>query len=130
LPGKAQASPHFVCGIGDAAHAMSPIGGVGINLAIQDAVAAANILTPRLRKGILTMRDLEAVQRRRTFPTHATQRLQLIIQNNVISRVLSGSQPLTAPWLICLVNRLPFLRRIPARLIGLGFRPEHIRSPT
>jgi len=119
--------PGLLC-IGDAAHAMSPIGGVGINLAIQDAVAAANILTPRLRKGILTTRDLEAVQRRRTFPTRATQRLQLIIQNNVISRVLSSSKPLTPAWPLRLFNRWPFLRRIPARLVGLGFRPEHIQS--
>jgi 2-polyprenyl-6-methoxyphenol hydroxylase-like FAD-dependent oxidoreductase len=117
--------PGLLC-IGDAAHAMSPIGGVGINLAIQDAVAAANILTPAFRQGAPTDRDLQAVQNRRTFPTRATQRLQLIIQNNVIRRVLASTKPLTLPWLFRLLQRYPYLRRIPARLIGIGFRPEHI----
>jgi 2-polyprenyl-6-methoxyphenol hydroxylase-like FAD-dependent oxidoreductase len=117
--------PGLLC-IGDAAHAMSPIGGVGINLAIQDAVAAANILAPAFRQGTPTDRDLQAVQKRRTFPTRATQRLQLIIQNNVIRRVLASTKPLTLPWLFRLLQRYPYLRRIPARLIGIGFRPEHI----
>ena len=117
--------PGLLC-IGDAAHAMSPIGGVGINLAIQDAVAAANILGPALLRGQVTERDLHAVQKRRTFPTRATQRLQLTIQNNVIRRVLNSTQPLTLPWFFRLFNRFPYLRRIPARIIGLGFRPEHI----
>jgi 2-polyprenyl-6-methoxyphenol hydroxylase-like FAD-dependent oxidoreductase len=119
--------PGLLC-IGDAAHAMSPIGGVGINLAIQDAVAAANILAPAFRHGAPTDRDLQAVQERRTFPTRATQRLQLIIQNNVIRRVLASTKPLTLPWLFRLLQRFPYLRRIPARLIGIGFRPEHITS--
>jgi 2-polyprenyl-6-methoxyphenol hydroxylase-like FAD-dependent oxidoreductase len=120
--------PGLLC-IGDAAHAMSPIGGVGINLAIQDAVAAANILGPALLLGTPTEQDLRAVQNRRMFPTRATQRLQLTIQNNVIQRVLTSSKPLTLPLFFKLFQRIPYLRRIPARLIGVGFRPEHIRLP-
>ena len=120
--------PGLLC-IGDAAHAMSPIGGVGINLAIQDAVAAANILGPALLRGTPTEQDLRAVQNRRMFPTRATQRLQLTIQNNVIQRVLSSTKPLTLPWFFKLFQRIPYVRRIPARLIGVGFRPEHIRLP-
>jgi len=115
--------------IGDAAHAMSPIGGVGINLAIQDAVAAANILGSKLAAGNLSTHDLQAVQRRREFPTRATQRLQIIVQNNVIRRVLASTQPLTLPWPLKLMQRWPFLRRIPARVIGMGFRPEHVGTP-
>jgi len=114
--------------IGDAAHAMSPIGGVGINLAIQDAVAAANILGTKLLQGTPTESELHAVQRRREFPTRATQRLQLVIQNNVIRRVLGSSKPLSLPWILKLMRRWPFLRRIPARLIGIGFRPEHVKT--
>ena len=121
--------PGLLC-IGDAAHAMSPIGGVGINLAIQDAVAAANILGPAfLRGGTPSQRNLDAVQKRRMFPTRATQRLQLTIQDNVISRVLSSTKPLTLPWFFKLFQRIAYLRRIPARLIGVGFRPEHINFP-
>ncbi|MGA3348715.1 MAG: FAD-dependent oxidoreductase [Candidatus Sulfotelmatobacter sp.] len=120
--------PGLLC-IGDAAHAMSPVGGVGINLAIQDAVAAANILAAKLAAGNLTDADLQAVQRRREFPTRATQRLQIFIQNGVIKRILSSDHPLTAPWPIKLLQRWPRLRRIPARVIGMGFRPEHVRTP-
>jgi 2-polyprenyl-6-methoxyphenol hydroxylase-like FAD-dependent oxidoreductase len=120
--------PGLLC-IGDAAHAMSPIGGVGINLAIQDAVAAANILGPALLRGTPTERDLLAVQERRMFPTRATQRLQLIVQNNVIRRVLGSTKPLTLPWFFKLFQRFPYLRRIPARLVGIGLRPEHIHLP-
>jgi len=119
--------PGLLC-IGDAAHAMSPIGGVGINLAIQDAVATANILGGRLRQGIVSLGDLQAVQRRRTFPTRATQRMQLIVQNNVIRRVLGTTKPLTPPWPIKLLGRWKFLQRIPARVIGMGFRPEHVQT--
>jgi len=118
--------PGLLC-IGDAAHAMSPIGGVGINLAIQDAVAAANILAPRLLKGGVTEDDLQRVQRRREFPTRATQRLQVFLQNRVIGRVLQSTRKLSPPLPIRLLGRWPWLRRIPARLIGLGFRPEHVR---
>jgi 2-polyprenyl-6-methoxyphenol hydroxylase-like FAD-dependent oxidoreductase len=120
--------PGLLC-IGDAAHAMSPVGGVGINLAIQDAVATANILASRLAEGTLSDGDLHAVQRRREFPTRATQRLQIIIQNRVISRVLGSTQPLAVPWPIKLMQQWPWLRRIPARVIGMGFRPEHVRTP-
>lgn len=118
--------PGLLC-IGDAAHAMSPVGGVGINLAIQDAVAAANILVPRLRQGVATLADLRAVQRRREFPTRMTQRLQIAIQNRVISRVLRGTTVVKPPWAVRMLGRFPVLRRLPARVIGMGFRPEHIR---
>ncbi len=121
-------SPGLLC-IGDAAHAMSPIGGVGINLAIQDAVAAANILARRLLEGTVTENDLQAVQRRRTFPTRATQEMQLFVQNRIISRVLSSNKPLTLPWPLKLLRRWPFLRRYPARIVGVGFRPEHVKTP-
>jgi 2-polyprenyl-6-methoxyphenol hydroxylase-like FAD-dependent oxidoreductase len=114
--------------IGDAAHAMSPIGGVGINLAIQDAVAAANILSSKLRQGTVNVGDLDAVQRRRTFPTRATQRMQLIVQNNVIRRVLGATKPLSLPWFLKLLRRFPYLRRFPARVVAVGFRPEHIKT--
>ena len=118
--------PGLLC-IGDAAHAMSPVGGVGINLAIQDAVAAANILGAKLAAGSLREQDLLAVQRRREFPTRATQWLQILVQNRVVRRVLASAQPLTVPWPLKLMQRWPVLRRIPARVIGMGFRPEHVR---
>jgi 2-polyprenyl-6-methoxyphenol hydroxylase-like FAD-dependent oxidoreductase len=117
--------PGLLC-IGDAAHAMSPIGGVGINLAIQDAVAAANILGPKLLENNVTESDLQAVQGRRSFPTRATQRLQILIQNNVIRRILGSAETLSVPWPLKVLQRWPILRRIPARVIGLGFRPEHV----
>jgi 2-polyprenyl-6-methoxyphenol hydroxylase-like FAD-dependent oxidoreductase len=120
--------PGLLC-IGDAAHAMSPIGGVGINLAIQDAVATANILAAPLRNGPPTSDDLERAQRRRELPTKLTQRLQLLVQNRVIGRVIGSSDALSVPWPMKLLRRFPFLRRIPARLIGMGFRPEHVRTP-
>ena len=118
--------PGLLC-IGDAAHAMSPIGGVGINLAIQDAVASANILGPKLLQRVPDDDDVQAVQRRREFPTRATQRMQLMVQNNVIRRVLGSTKPLTVPWVIRVMDWVPWLRRIPARVIGMGFRPEHLR---
>jgi len=121
-------SPGVLC-IGDAAHTMSPVGGVGINLAIQDAVAAANILAVPLREGRVTEADLAAVQRRREFPTRVTQAMQVAVQKNVISRVLAGRQTIKPPLPIRLLDRFPVLRRIPARLVGLGVRPEHVRSP-
>ncbi len=113
--------------IGDAAHAMSPVGGVGINLAIQDAVAAANLLAAPLRAGRLTTDDLRLVQRRREWPTRLTQRMQIFVQNRVIRRVLGSTGQLVPPLLFRLLARLPFLTRIPARLIGIGFRPEHVQ---
>jgi 2-polyprenyl-6-methoxyphenol hydroxylase-like FAD-dependent oxidoreductase len=120
--------PGLLC-IGDAAHAMSPVGGVGINLAIQDAVAAANILAPRFKQGTASEDDLRAVQRRREFPTRATQAMQVFIQNRAISRVLKRTGKLSAPLPLRLIRLMPFLTRIPARLIGLGIRPEHVRTP-
>jgi 2-polyprenyl-6-methoxyphenol hydroxylase-like FAD-dependent oxidoreductase len=120
--------PGLLC-IGDGAHAMSPVGGVGINLAIQDAVAAANILATKLAAGNVDERDLHAVQRRREFPTRATQKLQVVLQNAVIKRVLSSTKPFTVPLPLKLMQRFPLLRRIPARVIGMGFRPEHVRTP-
>jgi len=115
--------------IGDAAHAMSPIGGVGVNLAVQDAVAAANILWQPLRTAILSEDDLAKVQKRRELPTRLMQRLQVIIQNNVIERLLTAEGPLPPPLPLRLVSRFAWLRRIPARIIGLGFRPEHVHTP-
>ena len=117
--------PGLLC-IGDAAHAMSPIGGVGINLAIQDAVAAANILQERLSRNTVALADLERVQLRREFPTRMTQSLQTVLQNNVIHRVL-GNSDFRLPSVMRLFNRWPFLRRIPARLVGIGFRAEHVK---
>jgi 2-polyprenyl-6-methoxyphenol hydroxylase-like FAD-dependent oxidoreductase len=113
--------------IGDAAHAMSPVGGVGINLAIQDAVATANILVPRLHQGPPTPDDLRSVQRRREWPTRMTQGMQVMIQNRVISNVLRGTVTPKPPQFVRLLGRFPALRRLPARIIGMGFRPEHIR---
>jgi 2-polyprenyl-6-methoxyphenol hydroxylase-like FAD-dependent oxidoreductase len=112
--------------IGDAAHAMSPIGGVGINLAIQDAVAAANLLAPKLLAGQIFARDLRAVQRRREPAARMTQGLQLFIQRRIIGRVLSKGRAPFLHRLPALLRFLPFLPRIPGRLVGLGFRPEHV----
>ncbi len=119
--------PGLLC-IGDAAHAMSPIGGIGINLAVQDAVAAANILGPKFQHGNPDEYDLIAVERRRMFPTRATQGLQIAIQNNIIGSVLGRDKPLTIPWPVKLLQKFPVLRRIPARVVGVGFRPEHVKS--
>ena len=119
--------PGMLC-IGDAAHAMSPIGGVGINLAIQDAIAAANILAAPLKAGKAGLRDLEAVQARREWPTRMTQAMQLFIQKHVITNVLQGTHKPRAPFVLNLLNKVPLLQRIPARLIGMGFRPEHVRK--
>ena len=117
--------PGLLC-IGDAAHAMSPVGGVGINLAIQDAVASANILAAALRDGTLTTEHLARVQERREPPARLTQRVQVFIQNRVITRVLAGTAPIKAPLALRLLGRVPVLRRIPGRLVGLGVRPEHV----
>jgi 2-polyprenyl-6-methoxyphenol hydroxylase-like FAD-dependent oxidoreductase len=120
--------PGLIC-IGDAAHAMSPIGGVGINLAIQDAVAAANRLAAPLKAGTVGDGDLRAIQARRSFPVRFTQRLQLIIQNQIVRRALSGTQRPKPPLLLKLFDLIPLLRRIPGRLLGVGVRPEHIQTP-
>ena len=117
--------PGLLC-IGDAAHAMSPIGGVGVNLAVQDAVAAANILAEPLREGRVTEEDLARVQKRRTLPVKLTQRLQVFLQDRVISNVLAGTEIESIPVPLRILNAYPVLRRIPGRIIGLGFRPEHV----
>jgi 2-polyprenyl-6-methoxyphenol hydroxylase-like FAD-dependent oxidoreductase len=120
--------PGLLC-IGDAAHAMSPIGGVGINLAIQDAVAAANILAAPLKEGRVTEALLEAVQRRRTMPMRVIQWLQVQVQNNVLNPVLKSSARPKPPFAAKLLNWFPPLQRLPARIIGLGVRPEHVATP-
>ncbi len=117
--------PGLLC-IGDAAHAMSPVGGVGINLAIQDAVAAANLLAGPLRAGTLTEFDLARVQARRMRPVRLTQGLQRLVQDRVIARVLDAAGPLRPPLALRLLDALPPLQRLPARVIGLGFRPERV----
>jgi 2-polyprenyl-6-methoxyphenol hydroxylase-like FAD-dependent oxidoreductase len=114
--------------IGDAAHAMSPIGGVGVNLAVQDAVATANILAEPLRAGPIDDGTLQKVQDRREFPTRVTQRVQVFLQNNVIRTVL-GQSELKPPLALRLLQHYPILRRVPARVLGLGVRPEHIHTP-
>jgi 2-polyprenyl-6-methoxyphenol hydroxylase-like FAD-dependent oxidoreductase len=114
--------PGLLC-IGDAAHAMSPVGGVGINLAIQDAVAAGNILGD----GNFSEERLNAVQQRRLWPVRVTQRLQILVQDRIITRVLGATRPLRPPLALRLFNRFPRLRGIPGRLIGMGVRPEHVR---
>jgi 2-polyprenyl-6-methoxyphenol hydroxylase-like FAD-dependent oxidoreductase len=119
--------PGLLC-IGDAAHAMSPVGGVGINLAIQDAVAAANLLAAPLREGRLAIEDVRRVQQRRMLPTRLTQWMQVFLQDRVIRRVLGSTDRLAPPLAVKLLARFPFLRRIPARLIGIGVRPEHVRA--
>jgi 2-polyprenyl-6-methoxyphenol hydroxylase-like FAD-dependent oxidoreductase len=122
--------PGLIC-IGDSAHAMSPIGGVGINMAVQDAVAAANRLAEPLKAGKATENDLRAIQERRSLPVRFTQTLQLTIQKQVVSRVLTmdSQQRPKPPLVFKLFNVFPALRRIPARLMGLGIRPEHVRTP-
>jgi len=119
--------PGLLC-IGDAAHAMSPVGGVGINLAIQDAVATANLLAAPLRDGRIAVEDLARVQRRRDWPTRVTQRAQVIVQNRIIRRVLQTHGTLRPVLAMRLLARFPVLRRLPGRLVGLGVRPEHVRT--
>ena len=120
--------PGLLC-IGDAAHAMSPIGGVGINMAVQDAVAAANRLAgPLLRTGGVSDEDLQAIEERRTLPVRFTQWLQLTIQRRIISRVLESERRPKPPLFFKLFDIFPVLRRLPARLLGVGIRPEHVRT--
>jgi 2-polyprenyl-6-methoxyphenol hydroxylase-like FAD-dependent oxidoreductase len=120
--------PGLLC-IGDAAHAMSPIGGVGINLAIQDAVAAASILASSLRRGTVSTGLLRKVQQRRMFPTRATQRLQVFLQDKIVAPALESSTKIRAlPLPLKLLRWWPLLRRIPACIVGIGFRPEHVKA--
>jgi 2-polyprenyl-6-methoxyphenol hydroxylase-like FAD-dependent oxidoreductase len=121
--------PGLLC-IGDAAHAMSPVGGVGVNLAVQDAVATANLLAAKLAKGCPSESELDAVRQRREFPVRMTQRMQVVVQNNIISVALKpGGAPVKPPLLVRIINAVPWLQGITARFIGLGVRPEHVRSP-
>jgi 2-polyprenyl-6-methoxyphenol hydroxylase-like FAD-dependent oxidoreductase len=124
---QAWARPGLLC-IGDAAHTMSPVGGVGINLAVQDAVATANILADKLRAGTVTLDDLKQVQVRRAFPANVIQAGQIFIQKRVIKRVLAGTKPMSPPLVMRMLGRFPLLRRLPARIIGIGVRPEHVRT--
>lgn len=116
----------LIC-IGDSAHAMSPVGGVGINLAIQDAVAAANILIPAFKSGTPTLVDLTKIQKRREFPTRMTQRIQVFLHRRVLSPVLKNNGHMRLPWFMKLLGSMPPLQGIPAYIIGIGFRPEHIQ---
>jgi 2-polyprenyl-6-methoxyphenol hydroxylase-like FAD-dependent oxidoreductase len=120
--------PGLLC-IGDAAHAMSPVGGVGVNLAVQDAVAAANILAEPLRTDTVTERHLAAVQSRRVFPMRVIQRMQVVVQNQLLSPALRSNERPRPPLVLRIMQWLPFLQRIPARIVGLSVRPEHIETP-
>lgn len=121
--------PGLLC-IGDAAHAMSPVGGVGVNIAVQDAVATANLLAAKLQKGPVSEDDLDTVRQRREFPMRATQGMQVVMQNNIISRALApGDQPLTPPLIMRIVSAVPWLQGLTARFLAIGVRPEHVRSP-
>jgi 2-polyprenyl-6-methoxyphenol hydroxylase-like FAD-dependent oxidoreductase len=121
--------PGLLC-IGDAAHAMSPVGGVGVNLAVQDAVATANLLAAKLAEGCPDENELDAVRRRREFPVRMTQTMQVVVQNNIISVALKpGDRPLQVPLFARLINAVPWLQGITARFVALGVRPEHVHSP-
>jgi 2-polyprenyl-6-methoxyphenol hydroxylase-like FAD-dependent oxidoreductase len=120
--------PGLLC-IGDAAHAMSPVGGVGVNLAVQDAVATANLLAVKLATGCPSEQELDAVRRRREFPVRMTQAMQVVVQNNIISVALKpGDQPLRAPLFARIVNAIPWLQGVTARFVAVGVRPEHVHS--
>lgn len=122
------AQPGFLC-MGDAAHAMSPVGGVGINLAIQDAVAAANILAPAFKQGAPSLETLAKVQARRQFPTRVIQAFQVAAQQRLLAPTLVAAETPQVPFIIKALDRWPWLRQFPARFIGLGVRPEHVRLP-
>jgi 2-polyprenyl-6-methoxyphenol hydroxylase-like FAD-dependent oxidoreductase len=120
--------PGLLC-IGDAAHAMSPVGGVGVNLAVQDAVATANLLVGKLSQGRPSEDELNAVQKRREFPVRMTQAMQVVVQNNIISVALKpGDAPVKPPLPVRIINAVPWLQGITARFVGLGVRPEHVHS--
>lgn len=120
--------PGLLC-IGDAAHAMSPVGGVGVNIAVQDAVAAANCLAAKLVHGTVNEHDLVEVQRRREFPMRITQAMQVIVQNNIVSAALKpGNGPFKPPLFARVVNAVPWLQGLTARFLAVGVRPEHVRS--
>lgn len=120
--------PGLLC-IGDAAHAMSPVGGVGVNLAVQDAVATANLLAARLAHGCPSEEELDAIRRRREFPVKMTQAMQVVVQNNIIKGALKGAdRPLKVPLILRLISAVPWLQGIPARFIAIGVRPEHVQS--
>jgi 2-polyprenyl-6-methoxyphenol hydroxylase-like FAD-dependent oxidoreductase len=120
--------PGLLC-IGDAAHAMSPVGGVGVNLAVQDAVATANLLAATLARGCPPEKELDAVRLRREFPVRMTQTMQVVVQNNIIGAAFRPSdRPLKPPLFARIINAVPWLQGITARLIGLGVRPEHVTS--
>jgi 2-polyprenyl-6-methoxyphenol hydroxylase-like FAD-dependent oxidoreductase len=122
------ALPGLLC-IGDAAHAMSPMGGVGVNLAVQDAVATANLLAARLAQGAPTEAELDAVQARRELPVKMTQRMQVVGQNNIVAMALKQGTQLKAPLPLRIVSAVPWLQGITARFLALGVRPEHVDSP-
>jgi 2-polyprenyl-6-methoxyphenol hydroxylase-like FAD-dependent oxidoreductase len=115
--------------IGDAAHAMSPMGGVGVNLAVQDAVATANILWLPLANSEVTGEHLARVQKRRAWPTSVVQSVQVFGQNNFVAPTLQARGRVRAPWILRHIQSIPFLRDIPARVFAMGVRPEHIQSP-
>jgi 2-polyprenyl-6-methoxyphenol hydroxylase-like FAD-dependent oxidoreductase len=119
--------PGVLC-IGDAAHTMSPIGGVGVNIAVQDAVAASNMLAAPLREGRLSDSDLAAVQAYRMRPVRMTQAAQIFLQNRIIAPTLAGTGPIKVPWPARLLDRFALLRRLPARLMGMGVQPEHVKT--
>jgi len=112
--------------IGDAAHAMSPVGGVGINLAIQDAVATANLLAAKLESGRIEEADLETVQKRRARAAQLTQRVQIFLHEHFLEAIFDSSEPISPPLPMRMLEKYPRLRRLPARIVGVGFRPEHI----